>query len=167
MLQVSQADLELCCDFGLRRSAAQSSLAVQDGLLEAPPLPAKRSRTPVHLAKAVEYGSSNPELGVVLELDVFAGVKFPHGVHQAKNPGVHQILKQHLRGQSIVNAARDVLHLREMVEQEPLALRLIQLHDRCRCLLFYVVQIHSPGPPARMSLSDVTKRSPSIARISS
>ena len=48
----------------------------------------------------------------MLQQNIFPRIVFPHRVHQAENPGVHQILERHLRRQPVVNAARDVMHLR-------------------------------------------------------
>ena len=71
----------------------------------------------------------------MLQLHVLARIVFPHRVHQAQNPGVNQILQLHLLRQPAVNPPRDILHLRKMLEQKPLALRGVQLFRQiyCRC----------------------------------
>jgi hypothetical protein len=85
----------------------------------------RRSRAPVDLPQAVENGAANPELGVVLELYVLARIVFPHRVQQAENSGVHQVFQRHLRRQPVVDAPGDVPHLGQMLEHDPLALRVV------------------------------------------
>src|SRR5690348_7674232 len=128
-LQIFERHLKFDGDFRLRRVAPEFGLARQNRLFEAARLTPQRARAPIDLPETVEYCASYAKFGVVLELDVLARIVFLHRIDEANDPGVNQIFKQNLRRQSIVYAARDILHLRKMLEQDLFATSFVHLRS--------------------------------------
>src|ERR1700722_1725630 len=81
-LEIFEAKLHFRGDFGLIGLVAKFRLATQGRLLEAAALPAQSSRPPVQEPQAVENRAPNTNLGIVLELNVLARLKFPRRIHQ-------------------------------------------------------------------------------------
>src|SRR6266576_196010 len=92
------------------------------GLLNLAGLAAQMARAPVQLTKTVQDGSANPEFRVRLELHVLPRIKFLHRIDQDDHPGMDQIFERHLRRQSVMNSPGEVPYLRQMLEQQTLAL---------------------------------------------
>src|SRR6267378_1569321 len=114
------------------------------GLLNLPGLAAQMARAPVQLTKTVQNGSANPEFRIGLELHVLAGVKFFHRIDQADHPGMDQIFERHLRRQSVMNSPGDVPDLRQMLEQQTLAL--LRIPDGLGHKSLRTVVIHRTTP---------------------
>ncbi len=75
--------------------------------------------------KLSRIAPANSKFGVGLELHVLARIEFFNRVDQSHHAGMDQIVQRHLRGQPVVNAPRDVFHLRQMLEQKLLAFLLV------------------------------------------
>ena len=129
VLKVIEAYFKLSRNFGLAGVAAQPRLAPRDRLLQPPRLTAQRPRTPIHEPEAIQNRAADAEFGVVFQLNIFAWIVLSHRIHQSENAGVNEILEQNLGRQTSVNAARNVLNVRKVIEEQLLALVFIE--QRC------------------------------------
>src|ERR1700674_1796518 len=117
------------------------------GLLNLARFAAQMARTPVQLTQTVQNGSANMKFRIGLKLDVLTWIKFFNCVDQPDHPGMDQILERHLRRQAVVYSAGDVTDLRQMFEQQALALlRILHGPWRKRLRLRSTAQNrHAPG----------------------
>ena len=143
-MQAREGNLKLRGDFRFGGVAPEAAFAVLHRLFESPRLAAKRARTPIHLPKAIENRAAYAEFGIVLELNIFVRIVFAYGIHQAEDSGVNQIFKQHLGRQTIVDAPGNVLHLLQVIEKKPFALRLVKIQFGLGRSLPHISQRVSP-----------------------
>ena len=64
-------------------------------------------------------------IGIGTKLHMFAAVEFVQSVDQSNHSGMEHIFEQHMTRQPLVNAAGNVTHLRQLLQQQPLALSVI------------------------------------------
>ena len=96
----------------------QLGLQLLDRLFQAARLAAQVARAPVHVAQAVEDGAPNTELGVGGEAHILAGVVLVHGIDQSHDAGMQQVVERNVLRQPLMNAAGDVFHLRQLLQQQ-------------------------------------------------
>src|SRR5580692_1651982 len=80
------------------------------------------ARRPVETAQAVENRSADLILGVSLEFHVLRRVETVDGRDQADDAGRNQIVQADALWQPVVNAARDQANLRQVLQDQLLAL---------------------------------------------
>ena len=84
--------------FGFGGDAAKLRGEFPAGVFDAARLAAEISRTPIHLAQAIENGTANAEAGVGLELDISGGIKFVDGVDETEDSGVDKVVEGDVSG---------------------------------------------------------------------
>src|SRR6266540_5757778 len=88
---------------------------------------AEISRSPVHLAQAVEDRPADADPGVLAEGHFVRGAEAPGGVHESNASRLNQVVKLHEAGQPAQNVARNLLHLRQVVEDKVVEDKLLLL----------------------------------------
>jgi len=86
------------------------------------------ARSPVHFAQAIQNRALDAVLGVSVEDDVLVAVVLQDGVEEAEHTGMNQVVQIDVDGESFVNAYRDRLHQRNMLEHDPVALLFGEFH---------------------------------------
>ena len=66
---------------------------------------------------------ADPELRIALELHLLAVIELREGVDQPHHPGRDQVVQLHMLRQPLMDAARQIAHRRQMLQQQALALR--------------------------------------------
>ena len=84
---------------------------------------AQIARGPVELAQTVQNGALHAVLGVALENDFLVRIVFRRGIEQPQHAGMHQIVQIHVHRQALMNANRDGLHQRKILEHDPIPRR--------------------------------------------
>ena len=96
------------------------------------------TRTPVEFTQAVEDRSPDAKLCIRSELHLLAAIEFLQRIDQSNDPGMHEILQQHVTRQAIVYAAGDVTDLGQLLHQQPFPLVLVASRASA-CLLTSVM----------------------------
>ena len=112
-----------------RRRPLEALFGHRNGGFDLLGLTAFLPRRPVQAAQAVQNGPANFVLGVGLEFDVLAGVEVVNRRNQAEYARGHQVFQDDVVGQALLDAPRDEPHLRQVLQDEPLAFRVTEYCD--------------------------------------
>ena len=123
LLKLEKLQAHFLGHFQLRGGVAERGRETAEGFLHGAGLLAQPPRAPVGGPQAVQDGPADAEFGVGFQLHVARGIELVHRVDQPQHTGVHQVFERNLRGQALVNAPRDVLHLGQVLGEQLLALR--------------------------------------------
>src|SRR5580704_9716727 len=133
----------------LRRGTSQLPRKGTVGLFDRAGAFAKTAGTPVRGPQTVKDGTANSEFGVSGKMRVFAWIVAVHGFDQADDARMHQVLERNLAGKPVMNALRDVANIRQMIREEPLSLRGIDLRVK---RFGAKLGVHGPSYPSSRDL---------------
>lgn len=126
VLQDLQCDAEFSGDFRFRGLAAKSDLAVYNCVFDPSRFATEAARAPINCSEAVENRAANAERGVVTQLNVLVGIVFIHSFEEPENPSVHQVFQKYLGRHASVNTTCDAADLRELLDNDLLALDFVE-----------------------------------------
>ena len=70
------------------------------------------SRTPIHFPQAIQNRTPDTKFGIRAELNMLVVIVLVQGVDQAHHARMHQVFKRDVPRQMLVDAARNIAHLR-------------------------------------------------------
>src|SRR5580704_3587912 len=122
LLEFPQFQIQLRRYLHLRRSAAQLQTQLALRLFHPARLAPQVPRPPVHFPQTVQHRAPDAELGIGTELHLLRAIELVERIDQSDHSRMHQILQRHMPGQALVNPARQITHLRQLFEQNAVAL---------------------------------------------
>src|SRR5580698_3645008 len=92
-------------------------------------LTAEVARAPISCSEAVENRAANAERCVVTKLNVLVGIVLIHRFEKPENSSMHQVFQKYLGRHASVNATCDVADLRQLFDNDLLALSFVECDE--------------------------------------